>query len=215
MVIKETLSNRGFEIITAGNGVEGWNRFNLHKPYICVIDIMMPRKDGISLVKDIRTVDVRTPVIFLTARTQTDDVLKGFEAGGDDYMKKPFSMEELIVRIKSLLRRSSLPLSSEFTDNEPPFIIGSYILYHSRQELNYGQTTINLSQRESDLLKLLIERKHCLLDKRTALLKIWGDDTIFHSRSMDVYITKLRKYLNEDPRVEIINVRGRGYKIID
>ena len=213
MVIKETLENRGFEITIATNGVEGWSKFNLSRPDICVVDIMMPRKDGLSLVEDIRKVDELVPVIFLTAKTQTADVLKGLEVGADDYMKKPFSMEELILRIKNMVRRNSRQAAGSGTP--PTTDIGKYQLNYTRLELVYDNVVINLSQREADLLQLLIERKNGLLDRKTALLKIWGEDSTFNARSMDVYITRLRKYLQHDPMVEIINVRGFGYKLVE
>lgn len=218
MVVKETLEKRGFEIAIATNGVDGWSKFNYDKPDICLIDIMMPRKDGLSLVADIRKVDELVPVIFLTARTQTADVLKGLEIGADDYIKKPFSMEELILRIKGLIRRTAKATKEVIiiSEQESNATIGDYHFNYTRLKLIYKADVVtNLSQREAELLKLLLENKNDLLDKRTALLKIWGEDTIFTSRSMDVYVTRLRKYLLNDARVEIVNVRGRGYKLVD
>jgi len=215
MIIKETLETRGFDIILASNGVEGWSRFKLDKPDICVIDIMMPRKDGLSLVEDIRKTDENIPVIFLTAKIQTADVLKGLEAGADDYMKKPFSMEELIMRLKNLVRRSNRQSVDTPNTRGASLTIGNYHLNYIRLELLFNNVIINLSQREADLLKLLIEHKNDLLERRTALLKIWGEENVFNTRSMDVYITRLRKYLLHDPAVEIINVRGFGYKLIE
>jgi len=216
MVIRETLANRGFDVSVAKDGVEGWRQFHHNKPDICVFDIMIPRKDGISLAEDIRKIDTDCPIIFLTAKSQTDDILRGFHAGGDDYMKKPFSMEELIVRIKSLLKRVKISPEQVSTEKTSDHLeIGSYRFNHSRSELIHHGKTVSLSHREADLLQMLIIRKHQLLEKRTALLKIWGNDDIYSSRSMDVYVTKLRKYLSDDPTIEILNFRGRGYKIID
>jgi two-component system, OmpR family, response regulator TrcR len=216
-IVKETLDARGFELTIAANGVEGWSLFNTNKPDVCVIDVMMPRKDGFSLVEDIRKVDIMVPIIFLTAKTQTADVIKGFETGADDYMKKPFSMEELILRLKSLNRRRNLPessmnaSSSVATTNQ----IGSLNFNYHRLELIDCGKAISLSQREADLLKLLLDNKNSLLDRKTALLKIWGEDNAFNARSMDVYITRLRKYLVNDSSVQILNIRGFGYKLID
>jgi DNA-binding response OmpR family regulator len=214
-IIKETLEKRGFDISIALNGVDGWFAFKHDKPDVCVIDIMMPRKDGLSLVADIREVDEWVPVILLTAKTQQDDVLKGLDTGADDYIKKPFSMEELIVRIKKLLRRTNNAQATASKEVPVNTTVGSYRLNYTRLELEYDNTLIHLSQREADVLQLLLEHKNALLDKRTALLKIWGDDNVFNSRSMDVYITRLRKYLRHDAKVEILNVRGKGYKLVE
>jgi len=215
MVIKETLEKNGFEIEMAGNGVEGWAQFKNTNPDICVIDIMMPRKDGYSLVEDIRKVDDLVPIIFLSAKSQTADVLKGLEIGGDDYMKKPFSMEELMLRIKKLVRRSSVksvePLNESITDN----IVGKFHFDFKRLKLYCDNITINLSQREAELLNLLLINKNQVLERKTALIKLWESDDIFAARSMDVYITRLRKFLVHDPSVEILNIRGIGYKLID
>jgi DNA-binding response OmpR family regulator len=215
MIIAETLGKRGFEINIAKNGVEGWSLFNELKPDICIIDIMMPRKGGISLLEDIRKVDEFIPAIFLTAKSQTEDVLRGFEAGADDYMKKPFSMEELILRLKSMMRRK---ISVALPEPSIPVVsnkIGHYEFNHKRLELAFGNSTTALSQREGDLLALLLQRKNSTLDRSTALIKLWGDDNVFNARSMDVYISRLRKYFVKDANVEILNVRGQGYKLID
>jgi two-component system, OmpR family, response regulator TrcR len=215
MVIRETLTPMGFDITIAANGVEGWSLFHSFRPEICVVDIMMPRKDGLSLVADIRQVDTLIPIIFLTARTQTADVLKGFEVGADDYMKKPFSMEELIYRLKSQMRRRAPALSAEGPSAAAPEKLGRFQFDHQRLELSVDGNPISLSQREADLLALLLQHKNRLLERRVALLKIWGDDNVYNARSMDVYITRLRKYLQRDPRAEILNIRGQGYKLID
>lgn len=214
-IIKETLETRDFEITIAANGVEGWTKYYADKPDICIVDIMMPRKDGLSLVTDIRKVDEDIPIIFLSAKAQTVDVLKGLEAGADDYIKKPFSMEELILRIKRLVRKvnskNTSPIVNPFTGTH----IGQYNLNYIRLELNYDNKIFNLSQREADLLQLLLEHKNTLLNRRFALLKIWGDDSQFHSRTMDVYITRLRKYFKHDSAIQILNIRGRGFKLIE
>jgi two-component system response regulator TrcR len=212
-IIQESLQSRGFEVALAANGIEGWGLFNTLKPELCVVDVMLPKKDGFTLVKDIRTVDKRIPLIFLTARTQTEDVLKGLELGADDYMKKPFSMEELILRIKALLRRnadqdtSALPLAS--------YQIGRLIFNYQRLEITGTNGTATLSQREADLLLLLLQNKNQLLDRKSALLKLWGEDNRFNARSMDVYITRLRKFLKEEPLLVIQSIRGQGYKLAE
>ncbi|MCQ6958585.1 response regulator transcription factor [Mucilaginibacter aquariorum] len=212
-IIKESLESRGYEVAIAVNGIEGWSLFHSSKPALCIVDVMLPKKDGFTLVRDIRTVDKRIPLIFLTARTQAEDVLRGLELGADDYMKKPFSMEELILRIKALLRRSE---SQE--DN-----LGATLIYQlgklrfdsHRLEIASSENTAYLSQRESDLLLLLLQNKNNLLDRRSALLKLWGEDNRFNARSMDVYITRLRKFLKHEPSISIQSIRGQGYKLVE
>lgn len=213
-IIKESLETRGFEISIAVNGVDGWGRFKLEKPDVCVVDIMLPRKSGFSLVTDIRLIDQQVPIIFLTARTQTEDVLKGLETGADDYMKKPFSMEELILRLKALVRRSA---QKQQLPSGPSVAVslGKFFFDHQRLELRDDTGIYALSQREADLLRLLIQHKNDLLPRSTALIKLWKEDSPFSARSMDVYITRLRKFLKKDPSVEIINTRGQGYSLIE
>lgn len=210
MVLKETLEGAGFEVTVADNGVLAWSLYHQCKPDACVADIMLPKRDGIALVQDIRAVDTRIPIIFLTAKGQTEDVLAGLKAGADDYIKKPFSMEELIMRLNILLRRVYQPASQQ------PAItrIGHYQFDYTRMQLTYQDQLFYLSQREADLLQLLLQHQNQLLDRRHALLQIWGDDSVFHARTMDVYITKLRKYLTHDGTISIVNVRGRGYKLM-
>jgi two-component system, OmpR family, response regulator TrcR len=211
-VVRETLEPWGFEIMIASNGALAWDLFQSFKPDICVVDIMMPRKDGLSLVTDIRKVNEDIPIIFLTAKSQTSDVITGLETGADDYMKKPFSMEELMLRVKKLVRKAQrlAPVNTVYT----PVSIGAYTFNYTRLELQYADEAIQLSQREAELLHLLAGNKNNLLDRKEALLKIWGEDDPFNARSMDVYITRLRKYLSQDGNIQIINVRGRGYKLI-
>jgi two-component system response regulator TrcR len=214
LLVKESLATRGFEVIVAANGVEGWSMFNQHKPDICIVDIMMPRKDGFSLVADIRLIDDLVPVIFLTAKTQTADVLRGLEIGADDYIKKPFSMEELILRVKGLFRRSNTKQDQQ-TALSPDQQLGELRFNHLKMQLYNGGETINLSKREADLMNLLLQYRNQLLDRRTALIKLWGSDDIFNARSMDVYITRLRKFIRADLSLEILNVRGQGYTLVE
>lgn len=212
-IIKESLESRGFEVSVAGNGVEGWGLFHSLKPALCIVDVMLPKKDGFTLVRDIRTVDKRIPLIFLTARTQTDDVLKGLELGADDYMKKPFSMEELILRIKALLRRSD---SRENSDNDILiYQLGNLQFDSQKLTITGSGDTAYLSQREANLLLLLLQNKNRLLDRKSALLKLWGEDNRFNARSMDVYITRLRKFLKSEASISIQNIRGQGYKLVE
>lgn len=215
-VVMETLETKNFEVTLAHNGVEGWRCFSLQKPDICVVDIMMPRKDGLSLVEDIRKVDEEIPIILLTAKTQTADVIRGFEAGADDYIKKPFSMEELIIRITNLVKRANKYGPVKTIEALPAEIpLGSYLFNHNKLQLLYKNQTFQLSQREADLLQMLVNHKNQLLERKTVLLKLWGDDDLFNARSMDVFITRLRKYLINDENIKIINVRGYGYKLIE
>lgn len=211
-IIKESLEKRGFILEVAKNGVEGWEMFKTFRPDVCAIDIMMPRKDGFSLIAEIRVVDEDIPLIALTARTQAEDVVKGFELGVDDYMKKPFSMEELILRLKALVRRKV----GKTGEARPANIqVGRFTFRHQYLELSNGTQVQTLSQREADLLLLLVQQKNQLLDRKLALIKLWGEDNALTARSMDVYITRLRKFFREDASVEIINTRGHGYSLIE
>ena len=214
-LVKETLDTRGFRITVAENGVEGWSFFNNIKPDVCVVDVMLPRKDGFSLVADIRKVDPLVPIIFLTAKTQTADVIRGFEVGGDDYMKKPFSVEELIVRLNSLYRRMEVSSAGNNVNHSDRMTTGSFEFNYQGLWLMRDNMTTPLSQRETELMKMLVDNKNKLLDRKSALLKIWGDDNTFNARSMDVYISRLRKHFVNDPSVQILNIRGYGYKLVD
>lgn len=213
-IIKETLEPQGFDIVLCANGIEGWNTFKSFNPDVCIVDVMMPRKDGLSLVKDIRTINDRIPIIFLTAKSQTIDVIHGLEAGADDYIKKPFSMEELLLRIRALLKRTNQQLPTKEVTGQTEFKIGDFYLNCKRNQLIYQNNITKLSQRETDLLKMLLLSNHEILLRKDVLLKLWGDDNFFNARNMDVYISKLRKHLEKDSSIEIINVRGIGFKLI-
>lgn len=212
-IVKESLEKRDFNIHVAPNGVEGWELFKQINPHICIIDVMLPRKDGFSLVSDIRMVNDLVPIVFLTARTRQEDVLKGLELGADDYIRKPFSMEELILRIKALARRVNTPTPEWKNSEDIP--LGIFRFHHQRQTLTAPTGTAELSQREADLLLLLIQHKNRLLERKMTLIKLWGEDDLLSARSMDVYITKLRKLLKADPSLGIINVRGKGYSLLE
>jgi DNA-binding response OmpR family regulator len=207
-IIKESLETRNFEVLLCKNGEEAFEVFSKEKPELLVLDVMMPKKDGFTLAKEIRKLDKKTPIIFLTAKSQTQDVVEGFQLGGNDYLKKPFSMEELIVRVHSLLGRIQLE------KNDDSIAIGNYIFNPTKQTLDYSGNIQFLTHREASLLHLLIENKNDILDRSLVLKKIWGDDDFFNGRSMDVFITKLRKKLSLDPNIQIINVRSQGYKLI-
>ena len=209
VIIKESLETRNFEVLLCGDGNEALTAFNNQVPDILVLDVMMPILDGFNVAKEIRKLDKKTPIIFLTAKSQTQDVVDGFNVGGNDYLKKPFSMEELIVRIHSLLNR----VNSNKTEEN--IKIGTYSFNLIKQTLHHSDITILLTHREASLLYFLIENKNEILDRSTVLKKIWGDDDFFNGRSMDVFISKLRKKLSLDLNIQIINVRGYGYKLID
>jgi DNA-binding response OmpR family regulator len=189
-------------------GGDAVNTFIKEKPDICVLDIMLPKKDGYSIAKDIRQVNDTVPIIFVTAKNQTDDVVKGFESGGNDYIRKPFSMEELIIRINNLLKLST----RRNHKTQENISIGRYEFSPLRFELKLGESVRKLSHRESTLLQMLAECKNATLLRKDILLKLWGDDSFFNSRNLDVYIKKLRDYLNDDPSVEIITIKGVGYQ---
>lgn len=207
-IIKESLETRDFDVLHCIDGFEVVELYNTSNPDLLVLDVMMPRKDGFTVAKEIRAIDKKIPIIFLTAKSQTVDVLEGFKSGGNDYLKKPFSMEELIVRIHSLLGRNSERHKYENLQ------IGKYIFNYTNQKLQYSETTSTLTHRETELLFLLYNSRNEVLDRSIILTKIWGQDDFFSGRSMDVFISKLRKKLSLDPRIQIINVRGQGYKFI-
>jgi len=207
-IVKESLESREFDVLMVTDGINAVSTFAREKPDICVFDIMLPSKDGYSIAKDIRRMNVTVPIIFVTAKNQTDDVIKGFESGGNDYIRKPFSMEELIVRVNNLLNLSA-HRNSRISER---IAIGKYDFNPLRFELKIGASIRKLSNRESTLLQLLTENKNATILRKEILLKLWGDDSFFNSRNLDVYITKLRDYLKEDNSIEIITIKGIGYQ---
>ena len=207
-IIKESLETRNFEVLLCSNGEEAYTIYKAEKPLLLVLDVMMPKKDGFTLAKEIRKDNATIPIIFLTAKSQTKDVVEGFEIGGNDYLKKPFSMEELIVRINSLLKRNTTDLDKESIP------LGSFIFSLKKQTLQRNDKIESLTHREAHLLYYLVKNKNQVLERSFILNKLWGDDDFFNARSMDVFITKLRKKLKNDPAIQIINVRGFGYKLI-
>lgn len=209
MIVKDSLTYRGFEVLYAANGVEGLGQFRLHRPDIVVADIMMPDMDGFTMAEHIRRDDPHVPIMFLTARSQTADVVRGFELGGNDYLKKPFSLEELIVRINALLRAGA-----HRTTGNGTFKIGRYSFDPAKQRLALDGREIALSHREAELLRRLYQQRNEVLGRSEVLTELWGDDSFFNGRSLDVFITKLRRHLREDPKIQIINIRGRGYKLV-
>lgn len=208
-IIKESLETRNFKVLLCDNGEKAYQVYKSEQPQLLVLDVMMPKKDGFTLAKEIRLEDDHIPIIFLTAKSQTQDVVEGFTIGGNDYLKKPFSMEELIVRIHNLLNRTQLQKTSE------SFSIGDFTFDFPKQTLQYQQDDkIQLTHREAHLLFHLSKNRNEVLERSIILNKLWGNDDFFTARSMDVYITKLRKKLKQDTSIQIVNVRGFGYKLI-
>ena len=210
-IVRETLESRGFEVIMESDGAKATELFKKSQPDICVLDVMLPNKDGFTIADEIREIDEDVPIIFLTAKTQTEDVVKGFNLGGNDYIRKPFSMEELIVRIQNLLRNKSEAPQKISSDK---VTIGKYSFQVNRQILNNGKEDRKLSYRESELLKLLYLNRDKIIDRKDILNLLWGNDSFFNSRNLDVYITKLRSYLKDDPSLEIITIKGIGYRFV-
>lgn len=211
LLLKEYLVAKGFEADLFPDGEAAYKGFMKGHYDICILDVMMPKKDGFSLAKDMRIVNADIPILFLTAKNMKEDVLEGFKLGADDYMTKPFSMEELIFRIEAILRRTSQDSQMSV---EQIFTLGRFTFDTRKQILSEGENAVKLTTKESDLLKLLCQNQNKILERNYALKSIWIDDNYFNARSMDVYITKLRKHLKAEKSVEIINVHGKGYKLL-
>jgi len=210
-IVKESLESRNFEVMMESDGAKATDMFQQFNPDICVLDIMLPNKDGFEIADEIRALDINIPIIFLSAKTQTEDVVKGFSVGANDYIRKPFSMEELIVRIQHLLR-NNLTATPKISDGSAS--IGKYNFQLNRQVLSIDNEERKLSFRESELLKLLYENREKIIDRRDILNLLWGNDSFFNSRNLDVYITKMRSYLKGDPSLEIITIKGVGYRFV-
>lgn len=211
MIINDTLSDQGFEITIAENGIEGLSKFLTNCPDILIADVMMPELDGFKMVKKIRQTDKVTPILFLTARSAVKDVVEGFELGANDYLKKPFNMQELIVRIKALTGKIE---SAQDKKSNAEFRIGNYYFNAITQILSFYQENQELSHRESEILRLLCVNKNNIVETQNILLNLWGDDNFFNTKSLHVFITKLRQRLQKDKAIKIVNVRAIGYKLI-
>ena len=210
-ILKSYLEAKGYPATLCVNGQDAFLEFNKNKYDFCIVDVMMPVKDGFTLAKEIRNIDKKVPILFLTAKSMQEDKLKGFEIGADDYLTKPFNMEDLLARMEAILRRSIME------DEEPEgdtYVLGKMEFNFVRQTLSMGKEEVKLTSKEAALLKLLCQNLNDVVDRSVALNKIWLDDSYFNARSMDVYITKLRKYLKMDPAVELINVHGVGFKLV-
>lgn len=210
MLLKEFLQAKGFNADLCKDGEIGYKTFLKNRYDLCVLDVMMPKKDGFTLAQEIRNVNSEVPIMFLTAKSIKEDVLQGFKIGADDYITKPFSMEELVMRINAVLRRVQGKKDKEVTI----YRLGKYTFDTQKQVLIDGDKTTKLTTKESELLTLLCEHLNDVLERNYALKTIWVDDNYFNARSMDVYITKLRKLLKGDPDIEIINIHGKGYKLV-
>ncbi len=213
-IVSETLRSKGFTVETAYDGAEGLKRFFEIHPDVLIADVMMPRMDGFEMVRRIRKTDDHTPVLFLTAKSTPDDVVTGFELGANDYLKKPFAIQELIVRIKALMGKAYMTERLEPEQNE--YTLGDYRFTPASQTLEYlpkGETA-NLSHREAEILRRLCRAHGEVVPMQNLLLDLWGDDDFFNARSFQVFITRLRRSLSKDPRIRIVNVRGTGYKLI-
>ena len=210
-LLKNYLTAKSFETSLFSDGVKALESFQAGQFDICILDIMMPEMDGLTLAREIRKIKPFVPLIFLTAKGQKDDILEGFRSGADDYITKPFSMEELVYRIQAIMKRVDMPSPAKKDDL---YTIGKYIFNPLKQLLVIGDHEVKLTTKESELLELLCRHGNEILERNFALKSIWIDDNYFNARSMDVYITRLRKYLKKDPSVRILNVHGKGYKLI-
>lgn len=208
-IVSESLESRGYEVVLEEDGGKAMQAFEKYKPDVCVLDIMLPNKDGFAIADEIRDQNTEVPIIFLSAKSQTSDVVNGFKLGANDYIRKPFSIEELIVRIENVLKFKPQrePLQEEIS-------IGNYVFNTKRQTLTHEQNQRKLSYRESELLKVLYENRDSIVERSEILTLLWGSDSFFNSRNLDVYITKLRNYLKLDPTIEIITIKGIGYRFV-
>jgi len=208
-IVSETLQSRGYDVVLEGDGARAVELFDREKPDVCVLDIMLPNKDGFAIADEIRDRDTQVPIIFLSAKSQTSDVVNGFRIGANDYIRKPFSIEELIVRIDNVLKTKNTAIG-----DAEEVSIGKYQFNLRRQTLIHPAEQRKLSYRESELLKLLYENRDKIVERSEILTLLWGSDSFFNSRNLDVYITKLRGYLKHDPSIEIITIKGIGYRFI-
>jgi two-component system, OmpR family, response regulator len=210
-LLKDYLIAKNYDTVLHVNGIKALEAFSANSFNLCILDIMMPEMDGLILAKEIRNINPHMPIIFLTAKNQKEDVIEGFRSGADDYITKPFSMEELLYRIEAILRRLKTAMVSK---KEGLYSIGTFSFDPLKQILACKDISTKLTTKESELLELLCTHGNDILERNYALKTIWIDDNYFNARSMDVYITKLRKYLSIDPNIKILNVHGRGYKLI-
>tara|TARA_Y100001958_G_C21220219_1_gene545561 strand:- start:266 stop:967 length:702 start_codon:yes stop_codon:yes gene_type:complete len=212
-VLRDYLQLNGYKVVLTRNGLEGFEKFKKYEFDICILDVMMPYKDGFTLAKEIRSKDKTTPIVFLTAKSMKEDVLKGYKIGADDYLTKPFDSEILLKKLEVLIQRTQKNIKKSKPKSR--ILIGDFIFNPRLRTLIYKKDApTNLSPKENQLLLMLVENQNDLLSRSVALEEIWSDDNYFTSRSMDVYIAKLRKYLSQDASVEIVNIHGEGFRLI-
>lgn len=209
-LLREYLQAKGLDVTLMPDGEAGYQAFTSDNFDLCILDVMMPKKDGFSLAQDIRKINGFIPIIFLTAKALKDDILEGFKIGADDYITKPFSMEEMLLRIEAIMRRISGKKNKKGNETE----LGSLVFDSQKQTLTSADRQVKLTTKESELLSLLVQNCNNILERNYALKTIWAEDNYFNASSMDVYITKLRKLLKDDPDIEIINIHGKGYKLV-
>jgi DNA-binding response OmpR family regulator len=215
LLLQDYLALKGkFDVVLCKDGEEGLRAFTKQTYDLLILDVMMPKKDGFTLGKEVRKINPTVPIIFATAKAMIEDKTQAFNLGGDDYITKPFRIEELLLRINALLKRSEVAAGKNGDENTSQFKLGSYNFDYQAQVIIRGDLTQKLSTKEAELLRLLCLKKNEVLTREEALLNIWHDDNYFNGRSMDVFLSKIRKYLKDDPSVEIINVHGRGYKLL-
>jgi len=210
-ILQEYLSMKGYDTTLCRDGEEGWSKFKKDKFDLAILDIMMPKKDGFTLGKEIKKVQEDLPIIYLTAKNLKEDIIEGLKIGADDYITKPFSMEELLLRIAAILRRTQ---KSEDAKPLKIYTFGNFELHYDEQYIKSPSGIHKLTSKESELLRLLAAEMNKLVNRSHALKQIWGDDSYFNARSMDVYLSKIRKILKEDPKVQIITVHGEGFKMV-
>jgi two-component system, OmpR family, response regulator len=209
-LLQDSLEIKNYDVVLKRNGEDAFNDFKVNKYDMCILDVMMPKKDGFTLAKDIRRMNAAIPIVFLTAKVLKEDTIEGLKLGADDYITKPFSMEELTLRMENIFKR--LPKAE--VSNQNQFKIGKFDFDNTHRILKNGETEVKLTTKESELLKMLAVYVDRILEREVALNAVWGTDSYFAGRSMDVYIAKLRKYLKEDTNVEILNIHGTGFKLI-
>ncbi|MGB0428725.1 MAG: response regulator transcription factor [Flavobacteriales bacterium] len=210
LITKECFESKNFEVELHENGDAGYKAFKKFKPNICIFDVMMPIKDGFTLAEEIRKTDKQVPIIFLTAKSMKEDVIKGFALGADDYVKKPFSVEELIARVDVILKRININAKKE---EQSTYEIGNFLYDKDYKLLKIGEKEQKLTDKEADIMTYLCRNLNEVVDRSKLLIEVWENDSFFNSRSLDVYVTKIRKYLKEDPDVELLTIRGKGFKL--
>jgi len=210
-ILQEYLQMKGYDTTLCRDGEEGWNKFKKDKFDLCLLDVIMPKKDGFTLAEEIKKVQEDQPILFLTAKNQKEDVIDGLKIGADDYLTKPFSMEELLLRISAILKRTQKGVA---VSPLKTYSFGAFVLHYDEQYIEGPEGKHKLTSKENELIRLLASETNKLVNRSHALKQIWGDDSYFNARSMDVYLSKIRKILKDDPRVQIITVHGEGFKLI-